>query len=162
VTVAYFDSSALVKMLLAEEGREVSLALWDAADAAATSRLAYPEVRAGLAAAYRGRRLDAESYADAKAEWRLLWSQLRLVDAAPHVLDAAGELAEACALRGFDAVHLASALRLGSPSGGDGPIMVAWDDRLRWAAAGFGLRTAPVGSGLAGGGAAAGGSAGGE
>jgi uncharacterized protein len=144
VTVAYFDSSALVKLLLNEDGRRVGLAVWDAADVTATSRLAYPEVRAALAAARRGRRLDAEQYAAAKAAWEQRWAQLRVVEAAPGVLDTAGELAEVCALRGFDAVHLASALRLGAPDKPDGPIMVAWDERLRSAAAEFGLRTAPA------------------
>jgi predicted nucleic acid-binding protein len=51
MTVGYFDSSALVKLLLEEDGRQVSLAVWDAVDTPATSGLAYPEVRAALAAA---------------------------------------------------------------------------------------------------------------
>lgn len=145
MTVAYFDSSALVKMLLDEDGRQVSRALWDAADATVTSRLAYPEVRSALAAALRSRRLDAGRYVLAKAEWRRLWSELRVIEPAPPVLDAAGDLAESCTLRGFDAVHLASALQLGADVGG--PIMVAWDERLRAAAADFGLRTAPAAAG---------------
>jgi predicted nucleic acid-binding protein len=143
MTVAYFDSSALVKLLLDEDGQHVSRAVWDAADATATSRLAYPEVRAGLAAAFRGRRLDPDRYLAAKVEWGRRWSELRLIEPGPGVLEAAGELAESCALRGFDAVHLASALRLGVD--GDGPILVAWDERLRAAATEFGLRTAPAG-----------------
>jgi len=152
VTVGYFDSSALMKLLIEEDGRQVSLAVWKAVDTPATSRVAYPEVRAALAAARRGRRLTARQYTAARADWERRWSQLRVVEAEPRVASRAGELAEACALRGFDAVHLASALLLGRADDPDVPVMVAWDARLREAAADLGLRTAPANA-VAGGGA---------
>jgi uncharacterized protein len=52
----------------------------------------------------------------------------------------AGELADERALRGYDAVHLASALALGP---GD-TILVTWDRDLSNAAAGAGLAVAPA------------------
>jgi predicted nucleic acid-binding protein len=51
----YFDSSALVKLVVQEEGSDLAADLWDSCDAALASRLAYPEVRAALAAAGRKR-----------------------------------------------------------------------------------------------------------
>lgn len=51
----------------------------------------------------------------------------------------AGDLAEQLGLRGYDAVHLASALALGEPA-----TVVTWDDELRRAAAGCGCATAPA------------------
>ena len=140
MTTIYFDSSALIKLLLEEDGSRLSLELWAAADAAASSRLAYPEVRAALAAARRARRMDADTYVAAKEEWERLWSEIRVVEPAPVVLSAAGDLADSQALRGYDAVHLASALRLGLAD----VIMVAWDERLRSAAMCLGLGTAPA------------------
>jgi uncharacterized protein len=53
VTVVYFDSSAFVKLVVEEEGSDLAAALWDGCDAAVSSRLAYPEVCAALAAGVR-------------------------------------------------------------------------------------------------------------
>ena len=47
----YFDSSALVKLVVDLVGSDLAAELWDGCDAALSSRLAYPEVRAALAAA---------------------------------------------------------------------------------------------------------------
>ena len=49
----YFDSSALVKLVVEETGSDLAAELWDGCDAAVASRLAYPEVRSALAAARR-------------------------------------------------------------------------------------------------------------
>jgi hypothetical protein len=53
VALVYFDSSALVKLVVEEAGSQLAAELWDGCDAALASRLAYPEVRAALAAAAR-------------------------------------------------------------------------------------------------------------
>ncbi len=47
MSIVYFDSSAFVKLVVDEDGSELAAALWDGCDAAVSSRLAYPEVRAG-------------------------------------------------------------------------------------------------------------------
>lgn len=51
----------------------------------------------------------------------------------------AGELAEALELRGYDAVHLASALALGADT-----TLVTWDQDLKRAAAESGCAVAPA------------------
>jgi predicted nucleic acid-binding protein len=53
VPLVYFDASAFVKLLAEETGSDLAAELWDGCDAAVSSRLAYPEVRAALAAAAR-------------------------------------------------------------------------------------------------------------
>jgi predicted nucleic acid-binding protein len=53
VALIYFDSSAFVKLLAEEPGSDLAARLWDGCDAAVASRLAYPEVRAALAASAR-------------------------------------------------------------------------------------------------------------
>ena len=52
----------------------------------------------------------------------------------------AGELADERALRGYDAVHLASALALGPGE----TVLVTWDRDLGNAAVGAGLAVAPA------------------
>ncbi|MCY4493642.1 MAG: type II toxin-antitoxin system VapC family toxin [Acidimicrobiaceae bacterium] len=58
MAIVYFDSSALVKLLVEESGSDVAAALWDGCDAAVSSRLSYLEVCAALAAAGRNHDLD--------------------------------------------------------------------------------------------------------
>lgn len=140
MTVAYFDSSALVKLVIEERGSEDAALLWDGADAVLASRVAHPEVRAALAAAHRDGRLDSKAHQHAKAEWKALHQALRLVELTPHLEHTAGDLAEQHALSGFDAIHLASALTLTEL-----PIILAtWDARLLRAAGSSGLDTLPA------------------
>jgi predicted nucleic acid-binding protein len=67
VALVYFDSTAFVKLLVEQDGSDLAAALWDGCDAAVSSRLAYPEVRAALAAAGRAERLDAADQRRAEA-----------------------------------------------------------------------------------------------
>jgi predicted nucleic acid-binding protein len=138
--VVYFDSSALVKLVVGEDGSEVAATLWDGCDAALASRLAYPEVRAALAAAHRDHRLDTRSLRTAERGWEQFWAAVRPVEFSAAVERSAGDLALRYALRGADAVHLASALVLGLPD----LVVAVWDQRLREGALAAGLRVAPT------------------
>ena len=66
-------------------------------------------------------------------------SELALVGIDGRLARGAGELAEEHKLRGYDAVHLASALALGSDI-----TLVTWDEDLRRAAAQRGCAVAPT------------------
>lgn len=138
--VVYFDSSALVKLLVQEDGSDLAAELWDGCDAAVASRLAYPEVRAALAAAGRNHDLARAVLTTAEREWEEYWSAARPVELTRSVERDAGQLAAQHALRGADAVHLASALALRDP----GLILAAWDRRLRTGATAVGLPVAPA------------------
>lgn len=140
MTIVYFDSSALVKLVVEEAGSDTSAALWDGADAVMSSGLAYPEVRAALGAARRGGRISRRSLARAKTSWERFWDALAIVQSNRGVLMAAGDIAERQSLRGYDAVHLASALTVG----GEQLVMAVWDVRLRDAAMASGLSIAPL------------------
>jgi uncharacterized protein len=93
VTIVYFDSSAFVKLVVEEDGSEVAATLWDGCDAAVTSRLAYPEVRAALAAAGRARRLDPAEQRGAEAMWEDFWAATRTVELTETITAHAGDLA---------------------------------------------------------------------
>ena len=139
--IVYFDSSAFVKLLVDEEGSDLASALWDGCDAAVSSRLAYPEVRAALAAAGRAERLDPTNQQRAEVNWEDYWSAIRAVELTSAVAAHAGRLAGEHTLRGADAVHLASVLAIGT---GD-TLFAVWDERLRAGGARLGLRLAPRG-----------------
>ncbi|OHV04332.1 type II toxin-antitoxin system VapC family toxin [Mycobacterium talmoniae] len=138
--LVYFDTSALVKLLTAEPGSSLASALWDGCDAALSSRLSYPEVRAALAAAARNHDLTESELADAERDWQDFWAATRPVELTAAVEQHAGQLARAHALRGADAVHLASALALGEPQ----LIVAVWDRRLHAGAQAAGCRVAPA------------------
>lgn len=140
MAVVYFDSSALVKLVLDEPGSDLVVQLWNACDAALSSRLAYPEVCAALAAAGRNHDLTESEASTAIDEWKTFWSSMRPIELSSDVETVAGELAALHRLRGADAVHLASALALGS----DEVTMAVWDQRLHTGAATVGLLVAPA------------------
>jgi uncharacterized protein len=113
--------------------------LWGTRLRAASSILCYPEGRAALAAARRGRRLGATEHGRARKEFESLQSELALVGIDGALARRAGELAEKLELRGYDAVHLASALALGADT-----TLVTWDKDLKRAAARSGCAVAPA------------------
>ena len=141
--LAYFDSSAFVKLLVEEDGSDLAAAIWDGCDAAVSSRLAYPEVRAALAAAGRAGRVAADDLRTAESVWERFWASTYAVELTEPVSRRAGQLTAELALGGADAVHLASALALGS----DDLVVVAWDRRLADGVRAAGLSLAPAGPG---------------
>ena len=80
MALVYFDSSALVKLLVEEPGSDVAAALWDGCDAAFSSRLANPEVSAALAAAHRKHQLDDAQLGVARRTWSRFWGSMRPVE----------------------------------------------------------------------------------
>jgi len=140
MALIYFDSSALVKLLVQEEGSDLAAELWDACDAALASRLAYPEVCATLAAVGRNHDLSHDDLDAAEQAWEHYWDSVRPVELTAAVERQAGQLARTHALRGADAVHLASALALADPD----LVLAAWDRRLHAGAAAAGLLVAPA------------------
>lgn len=140
MALVYFDSSALVKLVLDEAGSDVAAALWNGCDAALSSRLAYPEVCAALAAACRSHDLTESEASAAANDWEEFWASMRPIELSADVERTAGELAVVHRLRGADAVHLASALALGSTD----VTVAVWDNRLHSGAASAGLAVAPA------------------
>lgn len=140
MAIVYFDASALVKLVVEEDGSDLAADLWDGCDAALSSRLAYPEVRAALAAAGRNHDLDEFDVAMAERAWEEYWAATRPVELSPAVERHAGQLARAHALRSADAVHLASALAIGDPE----LVVAVWDNRLHAGAVAARLRVAPL------------------
>ena len=137
--IAYFDASALVKLVIEEPGSDDAAALWDGADAVLSNRVANAEVRAAIAAAQRAGRLTTEQKAGARHLWGRLWPALRVVEVSQDVGQHAGDLAEEHALSGFDAIHLASALLVDA----DALVVATWDARLAIATTAVGIPTLP-------------------
>jgi uncharacterized protein len=136
----YFDSSAFVKLLAEEAGSDLAADLWDGCDAALSSRLAYPEVRAALAASARNHDITETELDSVERDWDSYWAATWPVELTAAVERHAGQLAREHALRGADAVHLASVLAIGDPD----VIVACWDQRLHSAATAAGCLVAPA------------------
>jgi predicted nucleic acid-binding protein len=126
--IAYFDTSAVVPLLVAEPSSGLCRRLWDDADAVVTSRLTYVDA-AALAQALRLVRLERRSHRAAAHIPDRLWDEFDVVDIGDDIMRRAAQLAYSCALRGYDAVHCACAERLG-----DDDLIVATGDRRLLAA----------------------------
>lgn len=124
--------------MIAEDGSELASGLWATPYPGITSILAYPEGRAALAAARRSGRLTAPAHRRALDDFESLHRELSLIGIDVQMARKAGDLAERFALRGYGAVHLASAL-----STGDQITLISWDEDLRRAAADSGCALAP-------------------
>jgi hypothetical protein len=78
----------------------------------ATSIVAYPEARAAFARKFREKGITEEDYERIKKDLDNDWEKLFIIRLTDTLARSSGDLAEKCALRGFDALHLASALEL--------------------------------------------------
>lgn len=134
--ITYVDTSVLIKLLIAEPGSETAGRIWSAAHDLASARLIGVEARSALAAATRAQRLTARQHRAAKLELQRLLDELAYVDITGDLVAAAGALAEAHALRAYDAVHLAAAVLAGAE------VMATSDDQLGTAAERLGLHVA--------------------
>ncbi len=109
--ITYVDTSVVVKLLISEEGSLAAADLCGRAEQLVAVPLVAVETRAALASAARNRRLTARQHEQAKRSLAELLGGVLTVELDPTLLASAAELAESEALRGYDAVHLAGAVR---------------------------------------------------
>lgn len=136
--IVYLDSSALVKLYVQESGTDAMHDLVLRSAACATSAIAYAETRAALARRHREGVIGTPEMAEIKSALLDDWQRFFIVPVSLAIAKLAGDLAESYALRGMDAVHLATALWLREQQ--PAPLtLAAWDARLLQAASSVGL-----------------------
>lgn len=128
--ILYLDSSALVKRYVAEPGSDDVLSLMTEARAAATSLIARSEISAALAKAVRLKVLSRNDATTALQVFRSQWPDIIRVQLTETLVAEADALAWTHALRGYDAVHLASAIFWQETI--DEPVTVVTFDRQLW------------------------------
>ena len=138
--IVYFDTSAIVPIVIEEPASVMAARLWDEADRVVSSRLIYAEGRAALAMAHRMKRIDDHGLRDAVGEFQSLHDQLDLIEVSGDLVRDAGELAEELSLRGYDAVHLVSARLVHDAE----MVFTAGDQSLLTAAQRLGIATADL------------------
>ncbi|HDP89603.1 MAG TPA: PIN domain-containing protein [Thioalkalivibrio sp.] len=130
--ILYLDASALVKRYIAEPGTQAVAEAIAAADVVGTSLISRAETAAALAKAIRMGTLTRQEADSALQVFRDEWLSLVRVQATEALVARADELAWDLGLRGYDAVHLASAL-VWQNGMGEG-VTVATFDRQLWEA----------------------------
>jgi uncharacterized protein len=109
--IAYFDTSAILPMIIGEPSSTICIRLWNDADRSVSVRLLYPEARAALARA-RARRMDRITSAQLTAaivDLEAIITEVDHIEVTAELAHTAGELAQTHGLRGYDGVHLAAA-----------------------------------------------------
>lgn len=136
--IAYFDTSALVPLIVEEAGSIRAGEIWDRAERVVSVRVVYAEARAALALAARTGRIEPRDLERTVAVLDGLYVQLDHVGVDDPLVRRAGDLAQEHALRGYDAIHLVAAHRIADEE----TVLVAGDRRLRQAAQGLGIAVA--------------------
>ena len=138
--IAYFDTSAAVKLVVEEPGSTEAVRMWDSATHVVSSVLMYPEAHAALKRARRERRLTDTGLRLAIGGVARLWGRMERVGVSVDLALRAGALAHTHDLRGYEAVHLAAAEAVAAAD----MVFVAADHDLCTAAANLGLAVARV------------------
>ncbi len=130
--IVYLDASALVKRYVAETGSAEVEALIGAARATGTSVVSRAEVAAALAKAARVAVVTREVSRKALQAFNVDWEHLIRLQLSEPLAARAAALAWEHELRGYDAVHLATALVWREMLGE--AVTVATYDRELWRA----------------------------
>lgn len=134
--IAYFDTSAIVPLIVHEPASRTCRDLWNDSARVVTSRVMYAEASAALAQAQRLGRLSQT--AQAMAQLVEITADVDHIEVSTPLVERAGALAHVHALRGYDAIHLASA----TVGLSDAFVLVTGDLRMAQAARDMGLATA--------------------
>jgi predicted nucleic acid-binding protein len=110
--ILYLETSNLVKLYVRESNSGDVAKLVTDAEAVATSIIAYAEARAAFARKLQEKGISDEDHKRIKNDLDRDWENIFVIKLTDAVVRSAGDLAEKRSLRGFDALHLASALEL--------------------------------------------------
>ncbi len=137
--IVYFDTSALIPLIIDEPSSSSCERLWNEATRTVSVRLLYVEARSALARAQRLGRLTHRGLASAVALLDDLSAQVDHVEITDRLVRTAGDLAEEHQLRGYDAVHLAAAQTVADVD----TVFASGDQNLIATASHLGLTVAP-------------------
>lgn len=136
--ILYLDTSALIKLYVAEEGTDSVRDAVSGVNVVAASRVSYVEARAALARAWRESRIGKQDLRHAVTGLNEDWERFLVLEVTSDLARRAGDLAEEYALRAYDALQLASALILKGSVGAEVSFL-SFDENLSHAAQSAGL-----------------------
>lgn len=111
--ILFCDTSALVKLYIAEPESDALKARVLEAEAVVVCRIAWAEAHAALSRRAREVTEDAATIEQAKAALAADWPRFVVLDIDQPLVERAGEYADTFALRGYDSIQLAAAFETG-------------------------------------------------
>jgi predicted nucleic acid-binding protein len=139
--ILYLDTSAFVKIYIDEPNAGAIRSAAENSEMLATSIVAYAEMRSAFARRHRSGDLSTDDIDRIKSKFEQDWLEVEALLLDNRTVRRAGEFAESYGLRGFDAVHVASAEALRDVFG---PITFAcFDADLSRAAGSCGMMLLP-------------------
>ena len=140
--ILYLDTSALIKKYFKEVGSDEIIANWEKATGIVTSSVAYAEALASIHRKKRETAFDDDKLVKILGSFRRDWNSFIRVDLTDDLIQWIDKLISRYPLRGFNAIHLASALivheRLPEEY-----LFACFDKKLLQAAQMAGLKTLP-------------------
>lgn len=113
--IVYFDTSAIIPLIIGEPSSVKCTRLWNDADRSVSVRLLYPEARSALGKAHRMSLISAQQLSAAVDDLDEILKGVDHIEITADLVRLAGELAHHYGLRGYDAVHLAAVSSIASP-----------------------------------------------
>ena len=141
--ILYLDTSALVKRYFEEPYTEAVITKWREAKEIVTSSVAYAE---SMAAFYRKQReaaIDDALIEQIVSDLRTDWSSFIRIQVNDELNEYIDKAIASYPLRGFDAIHLASAMIMHEKFQAD-LLFSCFDQKLSQGAQAEGIRTFPV------------------
>ncbi len=135
----YCDTSALLKLYIAEAHSDTLKALVAETEAVAVCRIAWAEAHAALARRAREVPEDRPVIEAAKAALAADWPHYVVMEVSQTLVERAGDYTDTFALRGYDSVQLAAAFEAGRLAD-VGIEFACFDVRLNKAAKVLGLQ----------------------
>jgi predicted nucleic acid-binding protein len=108
--IYYLDTSALVKRYYTEKGSTGIHALFRPENVLITSKVTYAELLAALADKRREKEITETNFAHAVESFQQEWKELVVAEVTEAVFSDLLALVKRHPLRGFDAIHLCTAL----------------------------------------------------
>ena len=140
--ILFCDTSALVKLYLAEADSSQMFTETNTASALAVCRIAWAEAFSAFARRAREVPADAATIELAQQRLKSQWAQYMIVEVTQTLVERAGEYADTFALRAYDSIQLAAA-RTVQEAAEEELRFACFDTRLRKAARVLGMGVYP-------------------
>lgn len=140
--ILYLESSALLKLYVAEPDAERVQNSVRSAAAICTHLISYAEIRSAFSKALRLNRINAESLKRHQRELDADWENFTVLQVDDRLIRRAGELIDRYSLRAYDSVHLAAAESLTGGRDASRLTFLSFDSDLNRAATDLGMTVA--------------------
>jgi predicted nucleic acid-binding protein len=140
--ILFCDTSALVKLYIAEDASREMRELAGRAAVVAVCRIAWAEMMAAVARRARESPGDAQTMETVRKRLSADWPHYAVVELTQAIVELAGDYADTFALRAYDSVQLAAARSL-QEMAGEEVQFACFDTRLCKAARTLGMASFP-------------------